>query len=336
MAARVANGRGSPCKAPTGGACHHRPVPDHVVAGFPASLPLDGLDPLPPGADAVPVDPATVSDGQLARIEFLVPPGRASLGLLPRMPRLRVIQTLSAGVDWLAGHVPDGVRVHNAAGVYDTPLAEWTLAAILAVLRGFPGAEAAQGRGAWEEFEPEELLDRHVVILGYGSIGRAVEDRLAPFGARISRVGRTARPGVLGIDDLDGILPSTGVLVVLLPLARTTVRLLDRRRLGLLPPGALVVNAGRGRVIDTAALRDEVGAGRLRAALDVVDPEPLPPDDPLWRMPGALITPHVGGDTAAAEKRAIRLAADQLRRYVAGEAMRNEVASYLLEKLDPA
>ena len=309
---------------------------DHVVAGFPASLSLHELDPLPPGAEPVPVDPATVSDGELARIEFLVPPGRASLGLLARMPALRVIQTLSAGVDWLAGHVPDGVRVCNAAGVYDTPLAEWTLAAILAVLRGFPAADAAQRRSAWERFEPEELLDRHVVILGYGSIGRAVEDRLAPFGARISRVGRTGRPGVLGVDALDGILPSTEVLVVLLPLARTTVGLLDRRRLGLLPPGALVVNAGRGRVIDTAALRDDVGAGRLRAALDVVDPEPLPSDDPLWRMPGALITPHVAGDTAAAEKRAIRLAADQLRRYAAGDEMRNEVPSYLLEQLDPA
>ncbi len=319
-----------------GAACHHPPMPDHVVAGFPASIALDGLDPLPPGTEAVPVDPATVSDGLLARIEFLVPPGRASLGLFERMPRLRVIQTLSAGVDWLAGHVPDGVHVHNAEGVYDTPLAEWTLAAILAVLRGLPAAGAAQRRGAWEQLEPEELLDRHVVILGYGSIGRAVEERLVPFGARISRVGRTGRPGVLGIDDLDGILPSTEVLVVLLPLARSTVRLLDRRRLRLLPPGALVVNAGRGRVIDTAALRDEVGAGRLRAALDVVDPEPLPPDDPLWRMPGVLITPHVAGDTAAAETRAVRLAADQLRRYVAGEAMRNEVPSYLLERLDPA
>lgn len=281
------------------------------------------------------MDPATVSPELLSRIEFLVPDGRASLSLLPGMPSLRVIQTLSAGVDWLAGRVPDGVRVHNAAGVYDTPLAEWTLAAILAVLRGFPGAGAAQRRGAWERFEPEELLGRHVVILGYGSIGRAVEERLVPFGARISRVGRSPRPGVLGIDDLDGILPSTEVLVVLLPLSAGTIHVLDRRRLSLLPPGALVVNAGRGRVIDTAALREAAGSGRLRAALDVVEPEPLPSDDPLWQMPGVLITPHVAGDTAAAEGRAVRLAADQLRRYVAGEELRNVVPDYLLERLDP-
>lgn len=302
-----------------------------LVAGIPAALPRRAFDPLPDGTAIVPVDPATVAEADLGRIEFLVPRGPGFAGLLARMPALRVVQTLSAGVDWLAGRVPDGVRVHNAAGVYDVPVAEWTVGAILASLRRFPESRDAQQDRAWRDTHPEELLDRRVTILGYGSIGRAVEDRLRSFGPRLTRVARSARDGVRGFGDLDAVLASSDVLIVLLPLTRETDRLLDRRRLALLPDGALVVNAGRGRLIDTASLRDELAVGRLRAALDVVDPEPLPADDPLWSAPGLLLTPHVGGDTTAAEGRAVRLAGDQLRRYASGVPLLNPVAPYLLE-----
>ena len=204
---------------------------------------------------------------------------------LAAIGRPRVIQTLSAGVDWLVGQVPDGVIVCNARGVFDVPLAEWVVGAILATQRGLLQARDAQATGAWSSFEPAELAGRRAVILGHGSIGSAVADRLRPFGVEVVGVARTARDGVLGMGDLDGVLPTAEILVDLLPLTNETVGLLDARRLALLPDGALVVNAGRGRTVDTAALVRELERGRLRAALDVTDPEPLPPGHPLWTLP---------------------------------------------------
>jgi phosphoglycerate dehydrogenase-like enzyme len=243
---------------------------------------------------------------------------------------LRVIQTTSAGVDWLIGRVPEHVMVCNARGVYDAPLAEWVVGAILAMQRGLMQARDAQGRGAWELIEPPELLGRRVVILGLGSIGTAIADRLRPFGVEVIGVGRTARDGVRGLADLDAVLGDAEILVNILPLTGETGGLLDARRLSLLPDGALVVNAGRGRTIETAALVEELQAGRIRAALDVTDPEPLPPDDPLWKLPNVLVSPHMAGDSPASTIRAFELAGDQIRRFAAGEPLINEVARYLL------
>jgi phosphoglycerate dehydrogenase-like enzyme len=254
------------------------------------------------------------------------------LELLAGPPRrLRVIQTLSAGVDWLVGRVPEHVAVHNARGVYDAPLAEWVLGAILAMQRGLVQARDAQARHEWDTIEPPELFGRRVVILGLGSIGTAIADRLRPFGVEVIGVGRTGRAGVRSLADLDEVLRDAEILVNMLPLTGATKGLLDARRLGLLPDGALLVNAGRGRTIDTAALVAELRTGRLRAALDVTDPEPLPKDHPLWALPNALISPHVAGDSPASTLRSFELAGDQVRRFAAGEPLINEVARYLLE-----
>jgi phosphoglycerate dehydrogenase-like enzyme len=281
----------------------------------------------------VPPEPAPFPD--LADVDLVVPLTRARapvLELLAGPPaRLRVIQTLSAGVDWLVGHVPAHVTVCNARGVYDAPLAEWVLGAILAMQRGLVQARDAQTRGEWDEIEPPELSGRRVVILGLGSIGTAISDRLRPFGVEVVGVGRTARHGVRGLADLDDVLPGAEVLVDILPLTTATRGLLDARRLALLPDGALVVNAGRGRTIETAALVDELQAGRLRAALDVTDPEPLPGDHPLWQLPNVLITPHMAGDSPEATIRTYELAGEQIRRFAAGEPLINEVDRYLLE-----
>jgi phosphoglycerate dehydrogenase-like enzyme len=197
--------------------------------------------------------------------------------------------------------------------------------------RGLVQSRDAQARHAWEAIEAPELAGRRVVILGLGSIGAAIADRLRPFGVELIGVGRTAREGVRGLADLDEVLPGAEVLVNVLPLTNETRGLLDARRLSLLPDGALVVNAGRGRTIETAALVAELEAGRIRAALDVTDPEPLPPDHPLWAPPNVLITPHVAGDSPGSAIRAWALAGDQIRRYAAGEPLINEVARYLLE-----
>ncbi len=168
------------------------------------------------------------------------------------------------------------------------------------------------------------------MILGHGSIGGAVAERLRPFGVEIVGVARTARDGVLGLSDLDGALPSADVVVNLLPLTSETARLLDARRLALLPDGALVVNAGRGGTIDTDALVDELERGRLRAVLDVTDPEPLPAGHPLWSLPNVLITPHIAGNSDEATIRAFVVAGEQIRRFAAGEPLTNVVPRYQL------
>jgi phosphoglycerate dehydrogenase-like enzyme len=289
----------------------------------------------PPNVDfrLVPPEPEPVPD--LAEVDLVVPYVRIRTPLLELLAgptgRLRVIQTLSAGVDWLVGRVPEHVMVYNARGVYDAPLAEWVVGAILGMQRGLVQSRDAQARREWEAIEPPELLGRRVVILGLGSIGTAIADRLRAFGVEVIGVGRTARDGVRGLADLDQVLRDADILVNMLPLTSETGGFLDARRLGLLPDGALVVNAGRGRTIETAALVEELQAGRIRAALDVTDPEPLPPDHPLWSLPNVLITPHMAGDSPGSTIRAFELAGDQVRRFAAGEPLINEVARYLLE-----
>ena len=281
----------------------------------------------------VPPEPEPVPD--LRDVDLIVPFGRTQAPLLELLAggggRLRAIQTTSAGVDWLIGRVPEHIQVFNARGVYDAPLAEWAVGAILAMERGLVQSRDAQARREWVTIEPAELSGRRVVILGLGSIGTAIADRLRPFGVEMIGVGRLAREGVRGLAELDELLPDAEVVVNILPLTSQTSGLLDARRLSLLPDGALLVNAGRGRTVETAALVEELEAGRIRAALDVTDPEPLPQDHPLWALPNVLISPHVAGDSPASVSRSFELAGDQVRRFAAGEPLVNEVAHYLLE-----
>jgi phosphoglycerate dehydrogenase-like enzyme len=309
--------------------------PAKVVVCLPDVPERVHLGELPANVDVrlVPPEPAPVPD--LAEVELIVPYASIRKALLELLDggggRLRVIQTASAGVDWLIGHVPEHVLVCNARGVYDAPLAEWVVGAILAMERGLIESRDAQARHAWEAIEPPELSGRRVVILGLGSIGSAIAERVRPFGVEVTGVGRTARDGIRGLAELDQVLPDAEILVNILPLTSESAGLLDARRLALLPDGSLVVNAGRGRTIDTAALVSELRTGRIRAALDVTDPEPLPPDHPLWELPNVLVTPHMAGDSPASTIRSFELVGDQIRRFAAGDPLINEVARYLLD-----
>jgi len=282
-------------------------LPDSVTVGW---IPCEGTP--PPG---------------LLDAEFLVPAAgdRRVIAQLHAMPSLRVIQTLSAGVDWLLPGVPAGVTVCDAAGSRDEAVAEWVLAAILSVQKLLPEMRDSQRARRWEPLQPAELAGSCVLILGYGSIGAAVEARLQPFGVEVIRVARRARAGVHAVDALGALLPRADIVIVLLPLTAGTVGMLDGPELALMAPGALLVNAARGPIVDTPALLAALNAGRIRAALDVTDPEPLPPEHPLWQAPGTLITPHVAGDTVAAEQRAFALVGEQVRRYARGEALANVV-----------
>jgi phosphoglycerate dehydrogenase-like enzyme len=204
------------------------------------------------------------------------------------------------------------------------------LGATISALRGFPGYARAQHREHWGTnvvTRAAELTGARVLILGAGSIGRAVEERMAPFGVSITRVARTARPDqdVHGVDELPALLPETDVVVLLVPLTEATRQLVDGAFLAALPDGALLVNAARGPVVDTAALLTELRLGRISAALDVTDPEPLPAGHPLWQMENAFITPHIGGAVQGFLPRAYGLAGTQLRRFAAGVPLLNRV-----------
>src|SRR4029077_10473037 len=221
-------------------------------------------------------------------------------GLFDELPGLRVAQSLSAGVDWLLPKVPPGIVVCRARGVHDVPVSEWVVAAILAMQRRLPAFIEFQRRAEWNRSgaEPSTIddLEGHtVLVVGHGSIGRALAARLAPFGARVIGVARHARDDAQPVSALPELLPKADVVVDLLPLSPETEKFVDATFLGRMKPGALFVNAGRGRTVDTEALLEVLRSGRIRAALDVTDPEPLPSDHPLWSAPNLLITPHIAG-----------------------------------------
>ena len=242
---------------------------------------------------------------------------------LADLPRLRVVQTMTAGVEHIRRYVPEGVLLCNGRGIHDTSTAELAVALTLASLRGIPDFVRAQGRAEWVPDTRPSLADREVLIVGYGQIGEAIEARVLPFEASVTRVARRARDGVHAIEELPDLLPSADVVVLIVPGTEQTTGLFDAAMLARLKDGALLVNVSRGPVVDTDALLAELQTRRIHAALDVVDPEPLPAEHPLWQAPNLLLVPHVGGNSTAMEPRAHRLVREQLHRFAAGEQLAN-------------
>lgn len=266
-------------------------------------------------------------DGILAAVEFLILDQHRDdlLARLAAMPRLRAVQTLLAGADRFERFVPPAVVLCGAGPARAPAVAEWVVAALLADAAGLLHAARVQAQRGWARPPRHELAGRTVVVLGFGAIGRRVCSLLGGLGVRAIPVARTRRGGVRGLEDLPTLLADADALVVLVPLSASTTGMVDGALLSRLPDGALVVNAARGAVVDQPALLAEVRAGRLRAVLDVTVPEPLPPDDPLWRLDGVTISPHVAGATAEAHRRSVELAAEQLCRYARGLALRHVV-----------
>lgn len=243
--------------------------------------------------------------------------------------RPRLVQSQSIGYDGVAGLLPPGVVYANAASVHETSTAELALALTLAAQRELPRIVRAQDRHAWEFGFTRSLADRHVLVLGHGGVGKAVVARLAGFEVEATVVASRARDEdgirVHGIDELPALLPTAEVVILTLPATDDTRHLVDDAFLSALPDDALVVNVGRGPLVDTDALVDHVRRGRLRAALDVTEPEPLPTGHPLWSLDGVLVSPHVGGASAAMRPRVTRLVRRQIERLQAGAEPLNVV-----------
>ncbi|MBE1876075.1 2-hydroxyacid dehydrogenase [Myceligenerans pegani] len=271
-----------------------------------------------PGAPRPPADPV-----DLLVLPYMIP--AAELRALAEL-RVSVVQSQTLGYDHVAEHLPAGIAYCNAVGVHEGSTAELAVALVLAAQRGIPEAVRDADRGRWHHRRRPGLAGKRVLVVGAGGVGSELARRLAPFDAHVDLVARTPRAGVHGPADLPGLLAGADVVVIAVPLRAETRGLVDAGFLARMRDGALLVNVARGEVVDTGALVAELRRGRLRAALDVTDPEPLPPGHPLWDLPGVLITPHAGGDADAMDERIDRVVVEQVRRLRAGEPPRNVVA----------
>ena len=266
----------------------------------------------------------------------------------PHLRGVRLVLSLMAGTEWIPGTVGPDVTICSGRGAHNISTAEWTVSAILAVLKHFPFFMDVQRSGVWKRrFEAsanyatvtgdtrplyppvmlEELTGKKVLLVGHGAIGKEIERMLAPFNVEMVRVARRTRaePKVHAVSELDCLLPAAEVVVLILPLTKESHHVMGSRQMGLMQQGALLVNAARGPIVDTDALVEALNSGRIRAALDVTDPEPLPEGHPLWSCPNLLLTPHVAGSSPQFAPRSLRNAAAELRRFIDGEPMQNVV-----------
>lgn len=265
-------------------------------------------------------DQALPAPDLLAQINYYVPPylcDWSDIRLAQQMPQLEVLQTLTAGVEGIQEILGPRVQLVRAAGVHDASTAELTIGLIIASQRGIDIAARDLASGTWRHERRRTLADSRVGIAGWGPVAQAIFARLEPFEAEVTAYSRRAQDGASSLNEFDRQLASFDIVVLALPLTKETRGFMGRERLTALQDGTLLVNVGRGPLVDTAALTEQTQAGRIRAALDVTDPEPLPADHPLWRAPGVLITPHLGGNTEAFPPRARRFVTKQLRRYAA-------------------
>ncbi|OLL79656.1 D-3-phosphoglycerate dehydrogenase [Pseudonocardia sp. Ae168_Ps1] len=280
------------------------------------------------GLEPVRYDPAAPLPAEAASARALVPPflsGTDAVAITEKLPRLEIVQLLTAGAEAWIGRLPEGVALSDGRGAHGGATAEWVVSVLLAVYRHLDRFVRAQDRGVWDYHRTDELAGKRILVVGAGDVGERTKARLEPFDVEITMVGRTARDGVHGWDELPRLLPEHDATVLIVPLTDETRGMVDAEFLAAMPDGALLVNGARGPVCDTDALLAELRSGRLRSAVDVTDPEPLPEGHPLFSAPGLLLTPHVGGSVPLAMQRAYRVAAEQLAAFVRGEEPPNLV-----------
>jgi phosphoglycerate dehydrogenase-like enzyme len=314
---------------------------------YPATIPADFLSDFPEGIELIPVSDKMDHD---VEIDVWIPDpySKRAMRAWPHLRGVKLVLSLMAGTEWIPGTVGPHVTICNARGAHNVSTAEWTIAAILAMLRYFPLYFDVQKSQVWKRrieasrhyaaitgdnrpFHPdvmqEELTGKTVLLVGHGAIGKEIERKLTAFDVKLIRVARRARiePEVRAVSELDELLPQAEIVVLILPFTPESKGMIGRRQLSLMRQGALLVNAARGSIVDTDALVEALESRRIRAAIDVTDPEPLPEGHPLWSCPNLLITPHVAGSTPQFAPRALHVAADELRRYMKGEPLKNVV-----------
>jgi len=316
-----------------------------LKVGIPEAVHADLYRLFPEGAtlEVIPFQP-----NRPYEIEFWIAPPwtHQAHEVWPWLRGVRVVQATVAGVDGILSLIPKDVVLCDARGAHTISTAEWAVAAVLGALKYLPLYADVQRAGIWsrrkegesryQALHPsqtklyptvlcEELHGQQVLIVGYGDIGRAIEARLAPFGVEIVRVARTAREGVHGVGKLMELLPAADVVILIVPFTSETTGMMGAAQIGRMKQGALLVNAARGPVVETNALLAALQEGRIQAAIDVTDPEPLPDGHPLWSAPNLLITPHIAGSTPLFMRRAMQFAAGQVGRYLRGEPLENKV-----------
>lgn len=315
--------------------------------GYSANVPADLLSDFPPGVELIPLSRDLDHD---VEVEVWIPdpyPTR-NKHIVPHLRGVKLVLSMMAGTEWIPAAMGPHVTICNARGAHNISTAEWTISAILTMLKHFPLFLDIQHSGEWTrrfqataEYENltgdsrrlyppvmlEELTGKTVMLVGYGSIGKEIERMLEPFDVQLVRVARSVRenPAVHAVGELDALLPKTHIVVLILPATEETRNLIDARQFSLMQRGTLLVNAARGPIVNTDALVTALESRRIRAALDVTEPEPLPLEHPLWKCPNLLITPHVGASSPEFARRSLKVAADELRRYMAGEPLLNVV-----------
>lgn len=315
--------------------------------GYPATVAAEFLSAFPPEVElvALPDEPTEITP-----IDVWIPDPYTlkALKVWPYLRGVKLVLSMMAGTEWIRPTVGPDVLICSGRGAHSPSTAEWALTAILTMLRHVPFYVGVQQQGLWKRrFEmperyatlngdprplyppvlQEELTGKRVLLIGHGSIGQHIERLLTPFDVELTRVARTARtePRVHAISELDALLPHAEIVILILPLTPESKHLIAARQLALMPQGALLINAARGGVVHTDDLVAALHSGRIRAAVDVTDPEPLPEGHPLWSAPNVFITPHVAGSTPQFSRRAMQVAAGELRRYMAGETLQNLV-----------
>lgn len=322
-----------------------------IRVGYSENLPAELFSDFPEGIELVALPRNLDHDVEL-EVWLPDPYPTRNRSIVPHLRGVKLVLSLMAGTEWIPSAMGPHVTICNARGAHNISTAEWTLSAILAMLKHFPLFLDMQRSGEWKrrfqasaEYENltgdarplyppvmlEELTGKTVMLVGFGSIGKEIERMLEPFNVEIVRLARTARetPRVYPVSELDSLLPRAQIVVLILPATAETQHLIDARRLALMQRGTLLVNAARGPIVDTDALVGALQSRRIRAALDVTDPEPLPEGHPLWKCPNLLITPHVGASSPEFARRALKVAADELRRYMTGKPLRNVVQAAL-------
>lgn len=285
---------------------------------------LSGID----GVEVVRYDldaelPEGAADAEVLVPSFLA--GVEAVRLLDKLPNLRLVQLLTAGAEAWIGKVGEDTMLSTARGAHGASTAEWALGALLAIYRELIPFDQDRRAARWSRHATETLQGKRVLVIGAGDLGQRMRRRLEASDATATLVGTTARDGVHGIDEVPDLLGDHDAVVLMVPLTEATTGMVDAEFLASMPDGAILVNAARGPVVDTDALVAELRSGRLRAALDVMDPEPLPPDHPLWTVDGLLLTPHVAGSVEGFAQRCYAVAAAQIARFAAGKEPANLV-----------